>query len=202
MMPEEVYDLWAPESSPWSAWAKPVLFAALNRVSAPPELVLPEDLAWVPDSTARTAVVVDLPGEAAVLTGLALARRGYQPVPLFNGCLASGMVVDVAPLAAALLGGAERLRHQPPAKAVPPAFLLDSRRREGKEQVRPGRFDNRWAVVRRTCLRGTVCARPGSARSWCAPLRFRRTSPTSSAATSRPGFGSSKCPTSWPNRSH
>lgn len=147
MMPEEVYDLWAPESSPWSAWAKPVLFAALNRVSAPPELVLPEDLAWAPDSTARTAVVVDLPGEAAVLTGLALARRGYQPVPLFNGCLASGMVVDVAPLAAALLGGAEPLRHQPPAKAAPPAFLLDSRRREGKEQVRPGRFDNRWAVV-------------------------------------------------------
>ena len=148
MTPEEIYAVWAPGTSPWSAWAKPVLFTVLNRVTAPPELVLPEDLPWVRGEAARTtAVVVDLPGEAAVLAGLALARQGYQPVPLFNGCLAPGMVVDVTPLAAALLAGSGVLRQQRISRDAPPAFLLDSRRQTGKELVLPGRFDNRWAVV-------------------------------------------------------
>lgn len=147
MTSEETYAVWAPEASPWSAWAKPILFTVLDRAAPAPELALPEALGWLPEATARTAVVVDLPGEAAVLTGLALAERGYQPVPLFNGCLAPGMVIDVAPLAAALLAGTDRLQRRPPTREAPPAFLLDSRRREGKGLLAPGRFDNRWAVV-------------------------------------------------------
>jgi hypothetical protein len=147
MTPEEVYALWAPDESPWSAWAKPVLFTALGRVTPPPELLLPAALTWAPSAAARTVVVVDLPGADAVWAGLALARQGYRPVPLFNGCLAPAMLVDVAPLAAALLAGCAVLSGLTLAREAPPAFLLDSRRRENAQRARPGEFDNRWAVV-------------------------------------------------------
>ena len=147
MTPEEVYALWAPDESPWSAWAKPVLFTALGRVTPSAELLLPQALAWAPSASARVAVVVDLPGAEAVCMGLALAQQGYRPVPLFNGCLAAAMLVDVAPVAAALLAGVAVLRELPLSSAAPPAFLLDSRRRENAQTARPGEFDNRWAVV-------------------------------------------------------
>jgi hypothetical protein len=147
MTPADAYALWAPDESPWSAWAKPVLFTALGRVTPPTEWLLPQDLAWAPTASARTAIVVDLPGAEAVWTGLALAGQGYRPVPLFNGCLAPAMLVDVAPTAAALLAGCAVLRELTVPRAAPPAFLLDSRRRENAQRARPGEFDNRWAVV-------------------------------------------------------
>jgi hypothetical protein len=155
MTPEEVYALWAPDESPWSAWAKPVLFTALGRVVAPTLLPLPPDLTWAPAAAARTVVVVDLPGADAVWAGLALARQGFRPVPLFNGCLAPAMLVDVAPVAAALLAGCAVLREVVLADAAPPAFLLDSRRRENSNRARPGEFDNRWAVVPQDMPSGT-----------------------------------------------
>jgi len=154
MTPEETYAVWAPDDSRWSAWAKPVLFTALARVTPLAEMALPETLPWAPPA-GRGAVVVDLPGAAAVLAGLALARQGYRPVPLFNGCLASAMIVDVMPLAAALLAGTEVLRGLSLPREAPPAFLLDSKRREGQCAVKPGLFDNRWAVVPQDMPSGT-----------------------------------------------
>lgn len=154
MTPQEVYAVWAPDDSPWSAWAKPVLFTALARVTALSELALPEAMPWA-SPAGRAAVVVDLPGAAAVLTGLALARQGYRPVPLFNGCLASAMIVDVMPAAAALLAGTDLLQGLALPREAPPAFLLDSKRQEGQSAVRPGLFDNRWAVVPQDMPSGT-----------------------------------------------
>jgi len=29
-MPQEPFEVWAPPDAPWSAWAKPVLFAYIN----------------------------------------------------------------------------------------------------------------------------------------------------------------------------
>lgn len=147
MTPQEVYAVWAPDESPWSAWAKPVLFTAVGRVTPLEPLPLPDALPWAAGASRYTAIVVDLPGEEAVLTGLALARQGYRPVPLFNGCLAPGMIVDVSAAAAALLAGTETLRRLTLPRDAPPVFLLDSRRRAGGAEVAPGLYDNRWAVV-------------------------------------------------------
>lgn len=147
MTPEQLYDLWAPDTSPWSAWAKPILFATLAPAAAPADAPPLPDASWATTLEAGTAVIVDLSGPAAVLTGLALAGLGYRPVPLFNGCSAPGMIVDVQPVQELLRRGAGLLRDQTLAPAAPPAFLLDADRLSNAANAIPGRFDNRWAVV-------------------------------------------------------
>ena len=148
---ESLFELWAPPASPWSCWAKPVLFAEMDAVIVAPAArmeVLPE----VGIRTeAGTAVVVDLPGAASVQTGLALARNGYRPVPLFNGArgrLLGGpmSVVDVDPIVQWLVRGADLLPTFPLEHDAPPAFLLDAARQGSDAGPTPGRFDNRWVV--------------------------------------------------------
>ncbi|XHX78518.1 MAG: hypothetical protein RBJ76_00840 [Stenomitos frigidus ULC029] len=147
---QTAYDLWAPRQSVWSAWAKPVLFAHLPRarVELPP-LPAP-DVRWVPSPVARRAIVVDLPGAEAVAMGLALAARGYRPVPLFNACPPPSpvqvapqvAVIDVDSILTALVDGCDRLRQVRLPDNAPPAFLLDSLRQQPTQPVSVGLFDN------------------------------------------------------------
>ena len=110
----ELYEVWAPPDSPWSAWAKPVLFAHLPRPLPSLEPATSLDLSWIPPAEERRALIVDLPGAAAVRLGLALAGRGYRPVPVFNACppplgpeaTAAPAVIDVDTILAALVDGA------------------------------------------------------------------------------------------------
>src|SRR6516165_4187839 len=77
------FSIWAPDDSPWSPWAKPVLFAYLD--AAPPQSAVTEvvqDLSWCPSPAERAALVLDLPGPEGVLVALSLP--GYRPVPLYN----------------------------------------------------------------------------------------------------------------------
>src|SRR5262249_18281438 len=83
---EEVFECWAPTGAMWSGWVKPVLFAHLPRpLPSPPEFQ-PPDLSWVPPEAERVALVIDVAGSESAEIGLALAGRGYRPVPLFNAC--------------------------------------------------------------------------------------------------------------------
>jgi hypothetical protein len=75
---------------------------------------------------------------------LALASRGYRPVPLYNGCTGAHEVVDQSGIIEWLIKGANFLASQS-LDAAPPAFLLDCRR-AGSRSVKPGDFDNRWRV--------------------------------------------------------
>ncbi len=145
---EELYALWAKEESPWSTWAKPVLFATMNDndMNVSPLQFIP-NASWAPPFNYSIAIILDLPGEESVLTGLSLARSGYQPVPLYNCCKAPGMLVDVTSIVATLAAGGELLStiNLPP--YAPPAFLLDSNRLNNSDLRIPGYFDNRWCVV-------------------------------------------------------
>jgi hypothetical protein len=151
---QTAYDLWAPQQSIWSAWAKPVLFAHLPRarVELPP-LSVP-NVRWVPSPAARRAIVVDLPGAEAVVMGLALAARGYRPVPLFNACPPPSSVqltpqvavIDVDSILTALVDGCDRLRQLRLPDNAPPVFLLDSLRQQPTQPVSVGLFDNRSVV--------------------------------------------------------
>jgi hypothetical protein len=149
MTGEEAFAVWAPEESIWSPWAKPVLFAADGEVAAavaPPATAV--DVSWSPAATRRTALVIELPGAVAVAAALALAERGYRPVPLFNSSFGPQAVVPVGPLRAlraALLDGCARLASARLPPEAPPAFLLDSDRK-GVEPPAPEKFDNRWVV--------------------------------------------------------
>lgn len=152
MTPEELFAIWAPEDSVWSPWAKPVCFvqpwlanagtASANPVEQPMDWMhLPCD--GIP-LAGDTALVVDLSGEVSAAYGVALAGRGYCPVPLFNACSGPAELVPIQPILAALRHGARDLAHAPSRPpAAPPAFLLDANRQRGAHEVRPGRFDNR-----------------------------------------------------------
>lgn len=153
----QLFETWAPPGSVWSLWAKPALFAniAANIVitgspaagqEPPPPPSSPREetrLRVLEDSA--TAFVLDLPGAQSVELGLALARAGYQPVPLFNTAHHPSALVNVRPVLDQLNAGAEELRRLGTRPGAPPAFLLDAGR-STLSPPSPGMFDNRWIV--------------------------------------------------------
>jgi hypothetical protein len=144
---EACFAAWAPEGDFWSRWAKPVVFASAGAFIDEPVTLPSLDELPVPGSFDPSAIVVDLPGEESVLMGLALAGRGYRPVPLFNGTWGPNAVVPVDRIARALGGGVAILsKHTLPAGARP-AFLLDAGRGDTRGSGEPGRYDNRWIVL-------------------------------------------------------
>jgi hypothetical protein len=156
MTKEEIYSVWVPDSSLWSRWAKPVLFAHLDSaLSNIPVTDTLADMSWVPPAAEKVAFVLDLPGAAGVVNGLALAGLGYRPVPLYNAIplpygqrlldprgSASVAAVDVLPILSALRKGAEQLAQLTIPAEAPPAFLLDAGRRGTRKMVMD-EFDNR-----------------------------------------------------------
>ena len=145
---EVCYAAWAPDDSPWSVWAKPVLFARLDvdgTAQCSPDLAAPV-LAMLPATFEQDlAIVVDLPGDDSVRAGLELARRGWRPVPLFNATNGPKALVDVTQCASMLRLGAELLPGLQLKESAPPAFLLDAARMVGVPA--PGTYDNRSMVL-------------------------------------------------------
>jgi len=148
MTNEECFEAWAPDGVLWSQWTKPILFARLPPATRPEptEPKLDANVGWAPEPRGDTAIVVDLPGARSVGAGLALARLGYRPVPLFNASDGPSAVIDVGPIARALVAGADALRESNLKPDAPPAFLLDADRMRPRMHPGPGRFDNRWVV--------------------------------------------------------
>ncbi|WP_424244144.1 hypothetical protein Dip510_001336 [Elusimicrobium posterum] len=141
----EVFKIWAEDGALWTQWAKPIAFVNIEKTLGE-YLPIPE-LAWAKQPDFSTAIIVDLPGKDSVAAGVALAKKGYRPVPLFNGVSYKNplkMVVPVHEIESALYSGAAELRGLRLAKDAPPAFLLDANRMSGA--AREGRFDNRWSV--------------------------------------------------------
>jgi hypothetical protein len=150
MTKEEIFEAWAPDGIEWSAWAKPVLFAQWpDSVTPSATSAAPaggHDYLWLPQGSRRTAVIVDLPAVESVRAGIALARRGYRPVPLYNTSYGPSPVIEIAPLILELAKGALVLQTTTLAPDAPPAFLLDSNRMQPGVPPSPGKFDNRWVV--------------------------------------------------------
>ncbi|MES1243181.1 MAG: hypothetical protein ABUT39_16330 [Acidobacteriota bacterium] len=158
----QLFEVWAPEDSVWSRWAKPALFAggpqvlepAVSAPAMPAMPVHPVDPVAPPGSGSYsqapfdpwTAFVVDMPGERSVEIGMALARTGYRPVPLFNTAYHQFAIVPVYPILKRLRDGAEELQGLAIPSDAPPVFLLDAKRLEPGAPPEPGKFDNRWAV--------------------------------------------------------
>ncbi|HEX8524954.1 MAG TPA: hypothetical protein VF669_22075 [Tepidisphaeraceae bacterium] len=159
MTPAYVFDVWAPPHAPWSLWAKPVLFAHVERFS--PELhdaqaFAPVDLPTIPPADGTTALVLDLPGRTGVACAIAAAQKGYRPVPLYNAVpapagfdpsavpLGAAVICDLTPIVAGLSVATSTLDRLNLPHQAPPAFLLDADRRVGTRATQlPGDFDNR-----------------------------------------------------------
>jgi len=144
----EIYKIWAPHDSIWSAWAKPVLFAQGLR-NTYVQLDTVEVSGWSAGMDKHTMCVVDLPDKSSIEKGLELAERGYRPIPLYNGVcedVDSNSLVRVLDIQKGLYWGASILEGMSIHKDAPPAFLLDSNRMHGGNEVSPGRYDNRWGI--------------------------------------------------------
>jgi hypothetical protein len=149
MTAEECFDAWAPSDGIWSQWAKPVLFAQLPspfEVPASTQAAEPFDPFWIPHGSGHTAVVVDLPGTESVACGMALARRGFRPIPLYNTSPGPAAVIDVTLIARALAAETPALTALHLSPDAAPAFLLDASRMTPAVLPAPGKFDNRWVV--------------------------------------------------------
>jgi hypothetical protein len=158
---ESAFAAWAPDGVFWSEWAKPIAF-----IQAGPTIVTePAAEATAPEVPGpldpSSVVIVDLPGADAVNAGLALAERGFRPVPLFNGTSGPSAVIDVSPITRALGSGVERLERVSLGAEAAPAFLLDSRRSGGGADPRPGSYDNRWIVLPQDFPSGALLASRG-----------------------------------------
>ena len=157
MTNEEIFAAWSPDDSVWATWVKPVLFAHMGAASpVPANTGTSPEVGWAPSIEERIALVLDLPKDEGVWVGLALAARGYRPVPLYNALpLPFGVpaldpaaqrpvaAVDVLPIVSALRLGAQQLASLNIAPYAPPVFLLDVNRRGADERMLPGEFDNR-----------------------------------------------------------
>ncbi len=152
MNKKDVFEAWAPSGARWSGWVKPVLFATLSESNMLDREAEPDiELELSPALTAPgVALVVDLPGEDSVLVGLALAKRGIRPVPLFNALPGfERSLVDVDGIQRALVASAKLLRSFSVAADAPPAFLLDALRRVARYQRRTAEPPReRWAWER------------------------------------------------------
>lgn len=152
MTREGIYQVWRPPFFVWSPWVKPVLFSFLTSTYLESkEKIIPD---WRVPLSPDTMLVVDLPGSTAVECGIALARNGYRPVPVYNACPLSGSdeyetfvqsppVIDLRPILYSLCGTARELEQCPIEQNAPPAFLLDAHRFAEGITPEPGDFDNR-----------------------------------------------------------
>lgn len=177
MTGREAFKIWAPAGEPWVDWVRPVPFVAMRGAGAPggAGLVIPP-IAYAADAPADTALVVDLPGAEGVREGLALARLGFRPVPLYNGTSpqpGAMALVETAAIENALRQGAAELEKTDIPHDAPPAFLLDSNRTH-RYRMDPAIFDNSWDIydqdmpsadcllaggIRRLVVRGTAIQR-------------------------------------------
>ncbi|VEU82112.1 hypothetical protein [Acholeplasma hippikon] len=148
MTEKQAYKIWSPSKNPWTRWTKPVAFMNLgDALYFDPELKEIElDITY----SSEFIYIVDLPDSAAISYGLAFAKKGYQPVCLFNGSNIQSKVVTVPnhKLYHAIKAGAEILKDIKIYEKANPVFLLDDRRLGENAPVAPGYFDNRWSIFK------------------------------------------------------
>lgn len=150
MTNKECYKVWAPTGKRWTDWVRPVPFiAATANVKGyhAGELVVP-NIDFINDTWEKAAVVIDLPGDESIEVGLALAKKGYRPIPVYNGTIEqenARATVDNQTVGAALIWGAKILQEIKIDEDALPVFLLD-KNRLNRRKVDASIFDNSWDI--------------------------------------------------------
>ena len=150
MTDKEIYRIWAPLGKRWSEWVRPVPFVEIHEHSKAYSLTLHDvpvlDLSE--DKFKDAAIIVDLPGAESVEAGLAYAKLGYRPIPLFNGTIEQSgarTTVDNQSVGMALVEGVKVVRELELKEDALPVFMLDSNRlHRHRNDVTV--FDNSWDI--------------------------------------------------------
>lgn len=150
MTGRDAFKIWAPAGVKWAAWARPVPFVAVGDALGQIAALNPAipDIIYMAAAPPNTAVIADMPGPDSVKEGLALAKMGFRPVPLYNGTNGQEgamALVDSPAIANALQWGAGELEKIKISPDAPPAFLLDSNRTH-RYRMDASVFDNSWDI--------------------------------------------------------
>lgn len=150
MTDKEIYRIWAPLGKRWSEWVRPVPFVEIHEHSKAYSLTLHDvpvpDLSE--DKFKDAAIIVDLPGAESVEAGLAYAKLGYRPIPLFNGTIEQSgarTTVDNQSVGMALVEGVKVVRELELKEDALPVFMLDSNRLH-RHRIDVTVFDNSWDI--------------------------------------------------------
>ncbi|MBQ3584414.1 MAG: hypothetical protein IJA27_06845 [Lachnospiraceae bacterium] len=148
MTNKEIFRIWAPAGKKWVDWVRPTPFVGMNEYSKQYNIsnfTIPT-IDYIDESYENAAIIVDLPGGESVLEGLALAKSGYRPIPVYNGTIeqpGARATVDNQSVGVALIWGATELRNIKIEDEALPAFLLDSNRMN-RFKMEISLFDNSW----------------------------------------------------------
>jgi len=150
MIGKELFKIWAPDGKKWVDWVRPVPFVGIREDRTGhifsnflvPAIHIPKEM------QEKTAFIIDLPGVESVTAGIALAKAGFRPVPIYNGTMeqqGARATVDNEAISEALVWGAKELVQIPIKDEALPAFMTDSNRLN-QFKMNPGIFDNSWDV--------------------------------------------------------
>lgn len=150
MTAKEIFQIWAPIGKKWVDWVRPVPFVEMNDYSKNYSFsnLSIQTIDCIDTNCDDTAVIVDLPGVESVKTGLALAKAGFRPIPIFNGTIeqqGARATVDNQAVGIALIWGASELLQIDIRDDALPAFLVDSNRMN-RFKMEASLFDNSWDV--------------------------------------------------------
>lgn len=147
---KEIFRRWAPVGKKWVDWVRPVPFVEINEYSkrySISNFTIPT-ITFLDGNDTDAAFIVDLPGAESVKTGIALAKAGYRPIPIFNGTIeqqGARATVDNQSVGIALMWGASELSKIEISDDALPAFLTDSNRMH-RFKMEESLFDNSWDV--------------------------------------------------------
>lgn len=150
MTGKEIYKIWAPVGARWIDWVRPVPFIAINdnlKLNEFVNFTIPS-IKYINEVDKNTAIFVDMPGYESVKEGIALAKLGYRPIPLYNGTNEQEGSISTTSNNAIenfLIVGSKELEKIKLENDAPPAFLLDSNRMI-RFKMNVSVFDNSWDI--------------------------------------------------------
>lgn len=149
MTGKEIYRIWAPIGAKWTDWVRPVPFIEINDNLKSYKITdLSNFNISCINKNENTAVIVDLPGLESIKEGIALAKIGFRPIPIYNGTIeqeGAKATTDNKSIAIGLVYGASKLKEIELENDAPPAFLLDTNRMN-RFKVNVSVFDNSWDI--------------------------------------------------------
>lgn len=150
MTNKEVYKIWAPSGCDWTDWVRPVPFIDINDHLIYHEAIdytIPK-INYIKEKMNDTVLIIDIQGVNSVKEGIALAKLGYRPIPIFNGTnppINTKSTTNNSIIQLLLVWGALELKNIKIENDASPVFLLDSNRLNRYKSSR-GIFDNSWDI--------------------------------------------------------
>lgn len=150
MKNKEIFKIWYNSNCKWSKWIKPILYLYMTERDILNNSITIDnvDIDYVNNIQNNSAIIVDLPSDLSVKEGIALAKNGFVPIPIYNGVYEqenSIATIDQNRLKYSLIKGSFSLKELSFSNNNYPAFLLDSLRMN-RYKMNNGVFDNSYDI--------------------------------------------------------